>query len=122
VDSFDFDVLRGGHRTLERFNPWIVIELNHALAKRNQSVNEALEGLVVAADTGVHIGALFALCFLLAVQIVAYANYLFARKGIDTFVYSGFIASLPIISRTFQTLTTVQITLDSSMIPIDHLD
>src|SRR5271166_3570008 len=40
-------------------------------------------------------GALFALCFLLAVQIVAYANYLFATKGIDTFVYSGFIASLP---------------------------
>jgi FkbM family methyltransferase len=46
VDSFDFDVLRGAHRTLERFNPWIVIELNHALAKRNQSVNQALEWLV----------------------------------------------------------------------------
>ncbi len=46
VDSFDFDVLRGAQRTLERFNPWIVIELNHALAKRNQTVNEALEWLV----------------------------------------------------------------------------
>ena len=46
VDSFDFDVLRGARSTLERFNPWIVIELNHALAKRNQTVNEALEWLV----------------------------------------------------------------------------
>jgi FkbM family methyltransferase len=46
VDSFDFDVLRGGHRTLERFNPRIVIELDHALAKRNQSVNQALEWLI----------------------------------------------------------------------------
>jgi FkbM family methyltransferase len=46
VDSFDFDVLRGAQRTLERFNPWIVVELNHALAKCNQAVNEALEWLV----------------------------------------------------------------------------
>jgi FkbM family methyltransferase len=46
VDSFDFEVLRGAQRTLERFNPWIIVELNHALAKRNQTVNEALEWLV----------------------------------------------------------------------------
>ena len=46
VDSFDFDVLRGGKDTLERWNPWIVVELNHALAKRNQSVNAALEWLI----------------------------------------------------------------------------
>ena len=46
VDSFDFDVLRGAYRTLESFNPWVVIELNYALAQRNQSVNQALEWLV----------------------------------------------------------------------------
>lgn len=46
VDSFDFEVLRGGEEALKRFNPWIVVELNHALAKRNQSVPEALEWLL----------------------------------------------------------------------------
>jgi FkbM family methyltransferase len=45
VDSFDFEVLQGAERTLERLNPWIVIELNHALAKRNHSLAEALEWL-----------------------------------------------------------------------------
>jgi hypothetical protein len=42
-----------------------------------------------------HFGVFLALCLLVVVQIVTYANYLFATKGIDTFVYSGFIASLP---------------------------
>ena len=42
-----------------------------------------------------HFGVLFVLCFLVVVQIVLYANYLFATWGIDTFVYSGFVASLP---------------------------
>ena len=37
VDSFDFEVLRGAERTLLRRNPVVVVELNHALAKRNQS-------------------------------------------------------------------------------------
>ncbi len=46
VDSFDFDVLRGAKNTLERLNPWVVVELNHALAKRNQSTSAALEWLV----------------------------------------------------------------------------
>ena len=45
-DSFDFEVLRGGSKTLEHFNPWIVVELNHALAIRNQSVPEVLEWLL----------------------------------------------------------------------------
>lgn len=45
VDSFDFEVLQGSERTLERFDPWIVVELNHALAKRNQSAAAALEWL-----------------------------------------------------------------------------
>lgn len=45
VDSFDFEVLRGAERTLREHNPLIVIELNHALAKRNQSAGEALAWL-----------------------------------------------------------------------------
>ncbi|MGM4986967.1 class I SAM-dependent methyltransferase [Tardiphaga sp. 841_E9_N1_2] len=46
VDSFDFEVLRGAENTLRKFNPWVVVELNHALDKRGQSANEALEWLV----------------------------------------------------------------------------
>src|SRR4051812_12378446 len=37
VDSFDFEVLMGGEQTLERFDPWLVVELNHALAVRGYS-------------------------------------------------------------------------------------
>ena len=45
VDSFDFDVLRGAEQTLLERDPVVVVELNHALAKRNQSAGEALAWL-----------------------------------------------------------------------------
>jgi FkbM family methyltransferase len=45
VDSFDFEVLRGAERTLLKYDPVIVIELNDALAKRHQSPSDALEWL-----------------------------------------------------------------------------
>ncbi|HEY6980679.1 FkbM family methyltransferase [Reyranella sp.] len=45
VDSFDFEVLQGAEQTLERFDPWIVVELNHALARRNHSAPEAFQWL-----------------------------------------------------------------------------
>ena len=45
VDSFDFEVLRGAERTLAERDPVIVVELNHALARRNQGVGEALAWL-----------------------------------------------------------------------------
>jgi len=45
VDSFDFEVLRGAERTLLEHSPIIVIELNHQLQLRQQSVAEALEWL-----------------------------------------------------------------------------
>lgn len=45
VDSFDFEVLMGAELTLKRFNPWVVVELCHALSIRNHSVQEALEWL-----------------------------------------------------------------------------
>jgi len=41
VDSFDFEVLQGAQKTMKRFNPWLVVELNHALSKRGQSNSEA---------------------------------------------------------------------------------
>ncbi len=43
VDSFDFEVLQGAEKTMERFDPYIIVELNHALSNRKQSNMEALE-------------------------------------------------------------------------------
>ena len=45
VDSFDFEVLMGGEKTLDRFDPWLVVELNHALNVRGQSNMAALSWL-----------------------------------------------------------------------------
>lgn len=45
VDSFDFEVLMGGEKTLERLDPWLVVELNHALGVRGQSNMAALSWL-----------------------------------------------------------------------------
>lgn len=46
VDSFDFEVLQGSEQTLRRFDPWLVVELNHALGQRGQSNMAALDWLV----------------------------------------------------------------------------
>lgn len=45
VDSFDFEVLRGAEESLKRFNPWVIVELNHALSIRNTTVSIVLEWL-----------------------------------------------------------------------------
>lgn len=45
VDSFDFEVLIGAEKTLERFDPWLVVELNHALNVRGSSNMTALAWL-----------------------------------------------------------------------------
>jgi FkbM family methyltransferase len=45
VDSYDFEVLQGSERTLKQHNPYVVVELNHALNRRNQNVPMALEWL-----------------------------------------------------------------------------
>ena len=45
VDSFDFEVLRGAEETLAKLDPWVVVELNHALARRNHSAPEAFQWL-----------------------------------------------------------------------------
>ncbi len=46
VDSFDFEVLMGAEKTLERFDPWLVVELNHALGVRGYSNMTALSWLL----------------------------------------------------------------------------
>ena len=43
VDSFDLEVLRGATRTLLDQDPFVMVELNHALSLRQQSVPEALK-------------------------------------------------------------------------------
>ncbi|GAB5506738.1 MAG: hypothetical protein Rhirs2KO_19010 [Rhizobiaceae bacterium] len=46
VDGFDLEALKGARQTLIDQNPYVMIELNHALATRNQSVGEALTWLI----------------------------------------------------------------------------
>ena len=43
VDSYDFSVLRGARDTILEFNPYIMIELNHALSLRNEAPTQALQ-------------------------------------------------------------------------------
>jgi len=45
VDSYDFEVLMGAEKTLARFDPWVVVELNHALGVRGYSNMAALSWL-----------------------------------------------------------------------------
>ncbi len=46
VDSYDFDVLQGAEKTLERFDPWLVIELTDvALTLRRHFATEVLAWL-----------------------------------------------------------------------------
>lgn len=45
VDSFDFEVLQGAEHTLIDQNPYVLVELNHALNLRGQSDIQALRWL-----------------------------------------------------------------------------
>jgi hypothetical protein len=46
VDTFDLEVLRGAERTLNAQDPYVMVELNHALSVRQQSVPEVLRLMV----------------------------------------------------------------------------
>ena len=46
VDSFDFEVLQGAEKTIVDYYPFVMVELNHALSRRNQANTQALEWLV----------------------------------------------------------------------------
>jgi len=46
TDSYDLEVLQGAQRTMVSLNPFIMVELNYALAKRNQTVAQALRWLL----------------------------------------------------------------------------
>jgi len=43
VDSYDYEVLLGSKNFFKNQNPIVVVELNHALAKRGYTVNQAIE-------------------------------------------------------------------------------
>ena len=55
VDSYDFEVLQGAADTLVRLNPYVVVELNYALAERGQTVKQALKWLLQLGYTHTHI-------------------------------------------------------------------
>jgi len=42
TDSYDLEVLKGARRTIAALNPFVMVELNYALGKRNQTVAQAL--------------------------------------------------------------------------------
>jgi FkbM family methyltransferase len=68
VDSYDFDVLLGAEKTLDRFDPWIVAELTDvALALRQQFTTDVLRWL---ATKGYSEG-----------RVLEHTNYLFRRGG-----------------------------------------
>lgn len=46
VDSFDLEVLQGARQTLLEQDPFVMVELNHALSHRQQSVPQAFEFMV----------------------------------------------------------------------------
>lgn len=46
VDSFDFEVLMGAEKVLKDYDPWLVVELNHALSVRGYSNMAALSWLL----------------------------------------------------------------------------
>ncbi|MGI9254419.1 MAG: FkbM family methyltransferase, partial [Thermomicrobiales bacterium] len=45
VDGFDFEALQGARETLERFDPWVIVELNETLATRGVAAADALAWL-----------------------------------------------------------------------------
>lgn len=45
VDSFDFEVLQGAVETMRTHDPYVVVELNHALSRRQQTNAEAMSWL-----------------------------------------------------------------------------
>ena len=46
VDSFDLEVIRGARQTLLEQDPFVMVELNHALSQRQQSVPQAFEFMI----------------------------------------------------------------------------
>jgi FkbM family methyltransferase len=46
VDGFDLEVLWGAKKTLDRFSPIVLVELNHALATRGHTPSEAMEWML----------------------------------------------------------------------------
>lgn len=66
VDSFDLEVLIGAENTLSRFDPYVVVELTHALSKRQRSNAEAFDWLSQHGYT--------------EAQVLEYENYVLKRS------------------------------------------
>lgn len=82
VDSYDFDVLLGAEKTLDRFDPWVVAELTDvALTLRNHFTTEVLRWL---ATKGYLEG-----------RVLESTNYLFRKRG------TGAAADVPRMSLLF---------------------
>jgi FkbM family methyltransferase len=43
VDSYDYEVLLGAEKTLKKYDPYVIVELNQALLLRNHNPQEAIE-------------------------------------------------------------------------------
>lgn len=83
VDSFDFEVLQGAEKAFEKFDPWIVVELNHALARRNHSAPEAFQWLAARGYT--------------SALVLDHENFVLRRAG------QARSAGLPKLELTFDT-------------------
>ena len=46
TDGYEIDILDGMSKTLEKFNPWLLIEFSHALNTRGYEVSEMLNRLI----------------------------------------------------------------------------
>ncbi|MFB0552156.1 MAG: FkbM family methyltransferase [Phycisphaerae bacterium] len=95
VDSFDFEVLQGAAKTMASFNPFVMVELNHALNKRDQSNAEALEWLTRQG---------YEECV-----VFEYENYLF-KKGYRYSGHEGRLAGLRLLFAADQSVLAEQLT------------
>ena len=68
VDSYDFEVLRGAEKTMDRFDPWIVAELaDVALSLRGQFTTDVLRWLATKGYG--------------EARVLEHTNYLFRKRG-----------------------------------------
>lgn len=75
VDSFDLEVLLGAEKTLRKFDPYVVVELNHALNKRQQSNAQAFHWLSTVGYT--------------EAEVLEYENYVLKRSDNLAAKYPG---------------------------------
>jgi hypothetical protein len=83
IDVDSFEVLQGAEETLAKFDPWIVVELDHALARCNHSAPEAFQWFAARGYT--------------SALVLDYDNFVLRRAG------QGRVSGLPKLELTFDT-------------------